>query len=885
MSSEPDSTEFSLPLPALERIDKRCLEFEAAWKAGEAPRIEDYLGDAQGAERGELLRQLLLLDLDYRSHQADQPTVEEYRGRFSDDGEIVANAFGEFSMGTASSPPPGTRVRYFGDYELLEEIGHGGMGVVYKARQVSLNRVVALKMILSVRLTSQAAVNRFRAEAETAANLQHPNIVAVHEVGVHNGQQYFSMDYVDGQNLAEMVRENSLPAHRAAQYIRKIAEAIHYAHEQGTLHRDLKPSNVLIDAHDEPRVTDFGLAKRMESDHELTGSSEILGTPSYMAPEQAEGQHERIGAASDVYSMGAVLYELLTGRPPFRAATPVETLRLVIDTEPVSPRLLNPQVPRDLETVCLKCLEKDPNRRYTAARALADDLHRFLDDKPIEARPVTHAEKMLRWCKRNPVASTLSTALVLVLIGGLLVVTQLWIVANGEAAKAAAEARRANSVVGLLQQMLASANPENGAPATLTVRELLDSFTEDIAGQLQEEPEVEATVRSTIGRAYWRLNRLTEARVHLGRAVELRRRQSLEDPSLLAKSLVDLAWVMWEQRDLAAAQEVLQEAQTIYSNSGRAPQDALEAIRVLQLVAIEQGQNAESDRLVEQAREIVRSLPGQKDMQFAAMLQSQSANRLDRGQATEAEQLARQSVAMFRDTTPATHPEMAYGLLVLGRALAALERPAEAETYLREALSIFRKYFPEDDIWGSYTTFSEMVRVLRAQGKNEDAANFLEEMADRLKKQQPSDENSRDCDDWLLWAERMEACEQWKPAREGYSKAAGVVKNPDWSVSFRLGHGFFVVGLNLDARGMASDSEIAQMFEHCIGHFQRALAQMPKGTDADNAKNDLAGAHANLSVTLEKLAEYDRAVVARKEAVRIWGELSKSEPSARVVPA
>ncbi len=444
MSSEPDSTEFSLPLPVLERIDNRCLEFEAAWKAGEAPRIEDYLGDAQGAERGELLRQLLLLDLDYRRLQAEEPTEEEYRGRFSDDGEIVANVFGEFSIGTASSPPPGTRVRYFGDYELLEEIGHGGMGVVYKARQVSLNRVVALKMILSVRLTSQAAVNRFRAEAETAANLQHPNIVAVHEVGVHNGQQYFSMDYVDGQNLSEMVRENPLPAIRAAQYVRKIAEAIHYAHEQGTLHRDLKPSNVLIDTHDEPRVTDFGLAKRMESDQELTGSSEILGTPSYMAPEQAEGRHERIGAASDVYSLGAILFELLTGRPPFRAATPVETLRLVIDTDPVSPRLLNPQVPRDLETICLKCLAKESSKRYDTAGALAEDLERFLQGRPIQARPVAQVERLWRWCRCNPVAAGLAALVASSLLVGTAVSTYFAIEANKQTTKAVGEKGRAD---------------------------------------------------------------------------------------------------------------------------------------------------------------------------------------------------------------------------------------------------------------------------------------------------------------------------------------------------------------------------------------------------------------------------------------------------------
>ena len=416
MNGQPDPTEVSLSVEVLERIDLICLEFEAALKTGKGPRIEDYLGDKQGAERDELLRQLLLLDLDYRRLKADQPNLREYQTRFPDDGKLVAEMFGEFSIRADSSPPPGTKVRYFGDYELLEEVGHGGMGVVYKARQMSLNRIVALKMILPGQLTNDAAVRRFRAEAEAVANLQHPNIVAVHEAGVHDGQHYFAMGYVEGQSLAEMVRENPLPAKQAAEYVQKIAEAVHYAHQQGTLHRDLKPSNVLIDAHDEPRVTDFGLAKRLERDSGLTGTREILGTPSYMAPEQAEGKHERIGVASDVYSLGAVLYELLTGRAVFRAATPVETLRLVIDVEPVSPRLLNPKVPRDLETISLKCLEKEPSKRYAAADELAGDLERFLGGKPIRARPIGLPARTWRWCRRKPLVAALEGTAVLLLI-------------------------------------------------------------------------------------------------------------------------------------------------------------------------------------------------------------------------------------------------------------------------------------------------------------------------------------------------------------------------------------------------------------------------------------------------------------------------------------
>jgi hypothetical protein len=278
------------------------------------------------------------------------------------------------------------KVHYFGDYELLEEIARGGMGVVFKAKQVSLDRTVAVKMILAGQLASPDDVQRFHTEAKAAANLQHPGIVAIHEVGEHEGQHYFSMDYVAGRSLADLVRDGPLPAARAARYVQAVAEAIQYAHAHGTLHRDLKPSNVLLDAADRPRVTDFGLAKQVSTESGVTATGQVLGTPSYMPPEQAAGSRE-IGAAADVYSLGAILYHLLTGRPPFQGETALDTLLQVRETEPVPPRLLNPKVPPELETICLKCLEKEPRQRYGSAQELADDAKRFLSGEPIQARP------------------------------------------------------------------------------------------------------------------------------------------------------------------------------------------------------------------------------------------------------------------------------------------------------------------------------------------------------------------------------------------------------------------------------------------------------------------------------------------------------------------
>jgi predicted Ser/Thr protein kinase len=303
---------------------------------------------------------------------------------------------------TASATEAGEHVRYFGDYELLEEIARGGMGVVWKARQTSLKRDVALKMIRAGALASPEEVQCFLREAEAAANLQHPNIVAIHEVGEHEEQHYFSMDYIAGRNLGALVKDATLSAQAAARYVKIIAEAVHFAHQRGTLHRDLKPQNVLIDEADQPRITDFGLAKIMKDDSRLTQTGTVMGSPSYMPPEQAAGRMGEIGPASDVYSLGAMLYELLTGRPPFQGATAMATLHDVIEAEPTAPRRLKPDIPTDLETICLKCLEKAPLVRYPTARALAEELERFLKGEPIQAQPPSGVRKALYWARRHP---------------------------------------------------------------------------------------------------------------------------------------------------------------------------------------------------------------------------------------------------------------------------------------------------------------------------------------------------------------------------------------------------------------------------------------------------------------------------------------------------
>ena len=330
----------------------------------------------------------------------------------SEHGAPEAAPAGAFDSGLAA---PG---EVFGDYELREEIARGGMGVVFKARQRSLDRTVALKMMLPGWLNNKEIVSRFRVEAEAASRLMHPGIVAIHDVGECDGQQFYSMDYIEGFDLVRRVKNGPVSPEEAARWIRSIAEAIHHAHQRGILHRDLKPANILIDAQGEAHVTDFGLAKLLDEARDLTVPGRVLGTPSFMPPEQADPERGAVTVASDVYGLGAILYFLLTGKAPFEGISMDHSIKLLLTEDPVPPSRVRPGIPPDLETICLKCLSKEPQRRYASADDLADDLGAWSRREPIRARPVPFAERAWFWARRNPWLAGMSAGLVLTIMAG-----------------------------------------------------------------------------------------------------------------------------------------------------------------------------------------------------------------------------------------------------------------------------------------------------------------------------------------------------------------------------------------------------------------------------------------------------------------------------------
>jgi WD40 repeat protein len=467
------------------RLEEIIRRFEEEWKADRRPTIEDYLPHDPGERRATLV-ELVHLDLEYRWKAGEATSAESYLSRYpelADDSEVsleltetVQNLQRRFTSVTPPifpdhTPPAcegatgdgATPTVALGEsptvagYEILRELGQGGMGIVYLARDQRLQRLVALKMLLPEGGVRASAVERFRREAEAIARLQHPNIVQIFQIGEQDGRPFLALEFVDGGNLAETLSGKAVPARQAARLVATLARAVHYAHQQDLVHRDLKPANILLQNEKPisqspicnlqsaiPKISDFGLVKLLAGDSHQSQSGAVVGTPTYMAPEQALGKVAIVGPATDVYSLGVILYEMLTGRPPFQGESPTDTLLTIVTVDPVPPTRLQHKVPRDLETICLKCLHKDPRRRYTSAQALAEDLDRFLDGHPIQARPAGAVEKLWRWTKRNPLAAGLAAAVLLSLLAGTGISSAFAVQARARAEDALTEKRRAD---------------------------------------------------------------------------------------------------------------------------------------------------------------------------------------------------------------------------------------------------------------------------------------------------------------------------------------------------------------------------------------------------------------------------------------------------------
>jgi tetratricopeptide (TPR) repeat protein len=540
-----------LPLPLARQINGVCNWFERAWQAGQRPEIEEYLGGMPEPARSALLGELIALDVAYRQQAGEAPRAAEYQVRFPSMSLHVASLFGDQTpVWPELAPETVADLPVVPGYEILDVLGRGGMGIVYKARHCRLQRLVALKMILAGGHAGPQDLARFRTEAEAVARLQHPHIVQIYEVGEQHGLPYCALEFVDGGSLARKLAGTPLPAQQAAQVVATLAEAMHAGHERGIVHRDLKPDNVLLTASGAPKVTDFGLAKKLDGSAGRTASGVIVGTPSYMAPEQARGRVNEVGPAADIYALGAILYEALTGRPPFKAATPMDTVLQVINNEPVPPRRFQPAVPPELETICLKCLRKEPAHRYATAAAVADDVNRFLNGEPIQARPSTAWERTIKWAKRKPAWAALigvSALALLALFGVVLGFTlklQAALIATQEqrdlaerreqeADRQRAEAEQARATAQVVSDflqfdLLRQANSYEQADRQFTpdpdvkVRTLLDRAAAGIDERFRDQPVVAAAIHLSVGDAYEGVGDYALAIPHLTAARDLR---------------------------------------------------------------------------------------------------------------------------------------------------------------------------------------------------------------------------------------------------------------------------------------------------------------------------------------------------------------------------
>jgi tetratricopeptide (TPR) repeat protein/tRNA A-37 threonylcarbamoyl transferase component Bud32 len=519
-------------------LRQACAELDRRLRAGENCTAESILAvNAELAQDADAALELIYTEFVIREQLGQAPDPNAWYSRFPQWEEPLRELFqvhnavrgADTQSAGAGHTLKITPERRIGDYEIIEEIARGGMGIVYKARHTSLNRIVALKMILAGHLATPEEVQRFRTEAENAANLDHPNIVPLYEVGEHGGRHYYAMKLLEGGDLRRLFNDQKAGAtgetqRRAAALIVKVAQAVHYAHQRGILHRDLKPANILVSyeqGHAEPHVTDFGLAKRLRPGdvasgtvHTLTGT--IVGTPNYMAPEQAVPIREPLTVAADVYSLGAILYELITGRPPFAGSNVFDVLRQVVEQEPTRPISINLSVDRDLQTICLRCLQKEPNRRYASALALAQDLERWLHGEPIDARPAGKVERAWKWSRRRPMVAGLAAALGLVLVVSFMSLTFLWLRAEKLGQIARDNLLEATDNLTLTRDAVdelytkATEDPSLQQPGMQPVQKLLLEPTLKYYKKLIDKRGSDANMQEELARNYSRVARIRE---------------------------------------------------------------------------------------------------------------------------------------------------------------------------------------------------------------------------------------------------------------------------------------------------------------------------------------------------------------------------------------
>jgi len=681
----------------------------------------------------------------------DRPEIAEELGRRIDAlrrMQALADhdaATRTFHTTDATLPDPHSPLPTLPGYEFLSRLGEGGMGVVYKAQQLRPNRLVAVKMIRAGSDPEPIRLDRFRREADALAQLQHPNIVPVFEAGEQGGWPYFCMELVDGGGLDRKLAGNPMPPREAAALIEVLARAIGAAHAKGIIHRDLKPGNILLAADGTPKITDFGLAKRLDGDSAATAAGAILGTPCYMAPEQADDAVGGITPATDIYALGAVLYELLTGRPPFKGATLLDTLLQVKTREPVGPRQLQPGVTRDLEAVCLKCLEKAPARRYPRAAALADDLRRFLDDRPTLARPVGPLGRLQRWSRRRPIVAGLLALLLAVVTGALAGLTGLylraenqrqraeteWNRAEGEKARAEAEAEKARERADAEEKVRRSfksvllafresdplgflggfgASSSSSAANNPVVRSFLDRTAPAILRDPPADPVARAALFETIGDLYRSFGELGQAVPLLEQSLALRRDHLGEENTDYASSMHSLAWLYHDQGRYTAAEELYRKALSLRERLG----DALgaDATRFnLAWLLTQMGDYFPAEELFRKVLADRQGRLGDVSRPAAIVKAALAALYLDRAQFKEALPLSKQAIDTFIALDGDTGVWRAAALFQSGLIAERMPFGADPVAQLKEALAIGDRLLGRDHAYNALV-LHEIARML-----------------------------------------------------------------------------------------------------------------------------------------------------------------------------